>query len=244
MLVATQDSPRRWLEQLIARSTELSDRSRTTTLRELEDWKSDAGHCLLRLGLEMDPIREQLAKLKFQGPMVPGTSLAERQQEHYYRTLAEAIRLLEDARHIAQAREPISVSGAVAGPPMARFPTPAGAGWADVSLRFTSEFQAQITVAGRTEVRNYAEMGFEDRRREIPDSAWELLRKFAENGGTIGNSQQANGAPWPVVEKRVQILRKRLRQLFQIPDDPFEPYRRAKCYRAKFHIESARACQA
>lgn len=243
-MVAAQDSARRWLEQLIARSTELSDRSRATTLRELEDWKSDAVHCLLRLGLQMDPIREELAKLEFQVPMLPGATLADRLQEHYYGTLAEAIKLLEDARHIAQAVEPISVSGDVARPPVARFPTPEGAGWADVSIRLTSEFQAQITVAGCSEVRNYAEMGFEDRRSQLPDSAWELLRQFAEHGGTIRNSQQANSTRWPLVEKRVQIIRKRLRQLFQIPGDPFEPYHRVKCYRAKFRIESARAYQA
>lgn len=40
-----------------------------------------------------------------------------------------------------------------------QFPTPDGSIWADVTIRFTSDLQVQITVRHSTEVRTYAEMG-------------------------------------------------------------------------------------
>ena len=117
--------------------------------------------------------------------MPAGDSLEHRQQEHYYRTLGEAGRLLEDALHITRAAGFTALSRPGTRPLVTPLPTTEGATWRDVSIRFTSEFQVQITVLGHTAVRNYVDMGFEDRRRQVPDSAWELLQSGRRTQGFV-----------------------------------------------------------
>jgi hypothetical protein len=121
-----------------------------------------------------------------------------------------------------------------------RFPTPPNAGWLDVKIEFLSDERIQVTVKNVTETRNYAEMGFDDRRTQKPDLAWLLLRRFAEHQGTISSEIEA-GDRWVKVEPRVAKIRKRLRGLFGLDSDPFAPYRDTQSYRAKFRITWARS---
>jgi hypothetical protein len=58
--------------------------------------------------------------------------------------------------------------------PAPPFPTPKGATWGDLTVRFTSDQRVQLTMGTQSETRNFAEMGCEDRRQELPDVAWEL----------------------------------------------------------------------
>ena len=119
------------------------------------------------------------------------------------------------------------------------FPTPAGASWGEVRLRFTSDFQVQIWVRDESGTRNFAEMGFEDRRGtgDKPTMGWQLLKQFAECGGVLPPFE-FNDSKRAVIEKQVQTIRKRLKGLFGIQEDPFHKFRLNQAYRAKFHIES------
>ena len=123
---------------------------------------------------------------------------------------------------------------------MAPFRTPPGATWGEVWIRFIGDFRVQITLHHIEEVRNFVEMGFEDRRgkgKSKPDSSWELLRKLAEMNGVLQCSQEVDGVPWRKIETRVQTIRRRLRALFGIPGDPIEYERRSNCYRTRLKIE-------
>jgi len=117
------------------------------------------------------------------------------------------------------------------------FATPEGSTWDDVTIRLTSDFQVQISIRGRSEVRNYIEMGFEDRRAKRnpkPDQKWEFLRRFAEGTGAIQSTKEA--AEWPKLEKAVQSISARLKKLFDISDPPIEYDRRSKSYMTKFKL--------
>lgn len=117
------------------------------------------------------------------------------------------------------------------------FDTPPGSTWAAVLIRFTSDFQVQITVWNQIEVRNYIEMGFEDRRgkrQSKPDGNWQSLREFAARGGEIVSTREA--ADWPKLEKAVQTINKRLQKLFGFSSRSIIYDRTAKAYRTRFKI--------
>ena len=118
------------------------------------------------------------------------------------------------------------------------FSTPDGSTWPDVIIRFTSDFQSQISVGDHTEVRTFIEMGFEDRRKgkrnSKPDQNWEVLRTFAEHGGTFGSTKEAN--KWPKIEKRVQVINTRLKKLFGFSEKPIKYDKKARAYKAKVRL--------
>jgi hypothetical protein len=121
------------------------------------------------------------------------------------------------------------------------FPTPDGATWKDVSITFISDLRVQIAVLGVTDTRNYAEMGFADNRGGKglkPTAAWACLRQLAENAGTVERPKgfKSNRIQ---LEKQIQSVRSRLRKLFQVNDDPFEPFRAVKAYKARFSAKCA-----
>jgi hypothetical protein len=118
------------------------------------------------------------------------------------------------------------------------FPTPHGSRWADVHIRFTSDFQVQINVGDVTEVRTYIEMGFEDRRKgkqnSKPDQNWEVLRAFAESGGTIDSTKEATD--WGKLEKRVQTVNARLKRIFGFSENAIGYDRKAIAYRSRIKV--------
>lgn len=111
--------------------------------------------------------------------------------------------------------------------------------WKDVDIRFTSEFQVQITTPDDALVMNYADLGFEDRRGGggKPNLAWRTFRRLAECGGTL-----ADASTWTATEKRVQEIRRKLRDRIDIPGDPI-PFVPGAGYRAAFKISCAAAYQ-
>ena len=119
------------------------------------------------------------------------------------------------------------------------FPTPAGALWKDVSIKFIGDHRVQITVLKVIQTRNNAEMGFEDRRGGgNPDSGWECLRLLAKFQGKIDRPRDLIRPGWSKVEKQIQTVRRRLKELFGIPGDPL-PFRHRSCYEAQFEIKLA-----
>lgn len=91
-----------------------------------------------------------------------------------------------------------------------------------------------------------AEMGFADKRDGTPDTAWVTLRTLAEAQGTLHNARSI-GTHWAKVEKRIQKIRQRLRQLHPAKDDPL-PFKKeghfkgaVSGYEARFRISCAPA---
>jgi hypothetical protein len=118
------------------------------------------------------------------------------------------------------------------------FPTPDGAIWKDVSITFVSDHRVRIAVRSVTQTRSYAEMGFEDRRGGggKPDSAWECLKLLAKSAGRIERPADFRRQGWPKVEKQVQAIRARLKELFGIRDEPL-PFLNRRVYEAQFTIK-------
>jgi hypothetical protein len=61
-------------------------------------------------------------------------------------------------------------------------------GWENIEISFISDDRVQVKIGSQVETRNYAEMGFEDKRSGKPNHAWGVLRALARNGGVIPNS--------------------------------------------------------
>jgi hypothetical protein len=114
-----------------------------------------------------------------------------------------------------------------------------GADWATIEILFLSDERVQIRNGVHTETRNYAELGFADRRIERgkeakPNLAWVILRALAEQNGIIRDGSKT-GVAWPKVEKRMQFIRKALRKHFGIAADPV-PFVAGTGYEASFKI--------
>jgi hypothetical protein len=110
--------------------------------------------------------------------------------------------------------------------------------WPEIEIRFLSEERIQISVNDQLETRNYAEMGFRDRRNGKPNAAWALFKVLGLEGGVIAlpNDRQR----WAQMEKRIQELRKVLRSQFGLGTDPL-PHIKGTGYQALFKISSARS---
>ena len=79
-----------------------------------------------------------------------------------------------------------------------------------------------ISNAGSSETRNYAEMGFvdkRDRRKGKPNQAWTALRLLAEKKGSIG-IEMVPQKDLSSLQKCIQQIRKVFRNHFGISDDP------------------------
>jgi hypothetical protein len=113
-----------------------------------------------------------------------------------------------------------------------------GASWQAIEISFLSDERVQIRNGANIETRNYGELGFADRRAKRgepkPNRAWVTFRAMAEQNGIIRDGAKT-GAAWRYVEKRVQEIRKVLRNHFSITADPI-PFVKGTGYQACFKI--------
>jgi hypothetical protein len=107
--------------------------------------------------------------------------------------------------------------------------------WENIEISFLSDERIQIRNGTVLETRNYGEFGFEDGRSGKPNQAWVTLRALAEERGLIQAPTKAH-RDWSRVEKRIQEIRKVLRNHFGISHDPI-PYVEGTGYRALFKID-------
>lgn len=111
--------------------------------------------------------------------------------------------------------------------------------WEHVEISFLSDERVQVKVREGMETWNYAEMGFEDRRNGTPNQEWILLRELAVNKGVLTNSAK-KAREFIRMEKRMERVRKGLRQFFKITSDPILRHP-GEGYRCRFKIECARS---
>jgi hypothetical protein len=117
--------------------------------------------------------------------------------------------------------------------PVIRFPTPPGARWEEVSIRFITQHQVHIRVRGAADTYEHTQMGMANKRNDLPTKQWELLQLFAENRGELTwNSPGADRRH----EHRRLILARELRSFFGIEDDPFDHLPRGRGWRTRFSI--------
>lgn len=99
----------------------------------------------------------------------------------------------------------------------ARFPTPAGATWSDVAIRFLDGHTVHVNVSGAVEECDCVRMGMASQRNRRPTKQWHLLAKFAAGDGVIswkrGNADRG-------LQKQKELLAHRLQAFFGIDGEP------------------------
>jgi hypothetical protein len=70
----------------------------------------------------------------------------------------------------------------------------------------------------------------------MPDQQWHLLKLLAGQGGELRWGDKTPTSVKANARAKIKIIRKRLRALVQIDDDPFEPYWRVKAYKTRFSL--------
>ena len=122
-----------------------------------------------------------------------------------------------------------------------RFPTPEGCTWGDIHIRVISNEAIEISAKGARQRCNFAELGFKDGRKgDIPDQQWRLLVDALGKFGVIPTRGLHDSSKFGKLKKAVSIIRKRLRDVVGLPDDPFEPFVARKGWKARFMTSDAR----
>ena len=106
--------------------------------------------------------------------------------------------------------------------------------WGDIQVWFLSDERVEVTDGSTVLTFNYTEFGFEDSRSGKPNSAWAMLRRFAENEGRL-ELASIEMVDRSQVEKQIQDVRRVLRHHFGLGDDPL-PFQRNEGYRAIFKL--------
>jgi hypothetical protein len=94
--------------------------------------------------------------------------------------------------------------------------------WHEIEIAFLSDHQVEILTRGQRKNYNYAELGFEDRRRGNPNLAWATFRQIAEGEGVkkLPPIAKERARDRGKLEKRIQEIRTKLRTFFGIKEDP------------------------
>lgn len=123
--------------------------------------------------------------------------------------------------------------------PLKKFPIPRGVHWQEISIEFISNDSIKISAKDVAKKYTYAEIGFKDARKiDSPDSIWKFFKKgFASHNGEINWKTDMPKENKNNLKKVVSQLRKRLRAVIEIEDDPFYLYYKVKGYKTKFNIK-------
>jgi hypothetical protein len=143
----------------------------------------------------------------------------------------------------APVQSPTAVSGEAqskvpaTAPPLQSRASVAAISWASIEISFLSDHSVQIRNGTKAKPLNYAEFGFVDRRTGNPNRAWSMLLTLAKERGII-RDHRSSGQTWPQIEKRIQEIRKTLREYFHLSADTADPipYVSGTGYQARFKI--------
>jgi len=114
------------------------------------------------------------------------------------------------------------------------FPTPAGARWSDVRIRFQDGHTVAVSVGAISQTLTYTQMGMNDGRNAKPTMQWDLLHSFArEHGLLTWDSSDAS----PKLKKRRETLSKDLTVFFRIEGEPIVLTQDRKGWRTVFTIK-------
>jgi hypothetical protein len=111
-------------------------------------------------------------------------------------------------------------------------PLPAGVGWKDLSLTVCEETLI-VEYKRQREMLYRSDIGFETTGGS-PTRLWTFLRALGALAGVLQPSVSAGGLPKDL-RKPVSDLRRILREIFLLDDDPFHPSRGA-IYRTRFKV--------
>lgn len=111
---------------------------------------------------------------------------------------------------------------------------PEGTEWKDVFFHFIDYEELEIQTTKKAYgIKGYETLGFKDGRCRRPNRLWKTLIILAINNGKI--SRDTKG--FHPTKRDYSDLRRQLKNLFGINDDPFFPWSSHKCYEVKFIIK-------
>ena len=123
--------------------------------------------------------------------------------------------------------------------PIARFPSPKNLKWEEVNVTFVSNETLEIRARGIIKKYNFAQLGFQDSRKvDSPNTLWRLLKDYFASE-YLEIAWERSNLPLDLMknmQKRVSRLRKHLKEIMGIEEDPFSPYREVRAYSPKFSI--------
>jgi hypothetical protein len=103
--------------------------------------------------------------------------------------------------------------------------------WVDVAIHVVNERLLLVVVAGRRWRVSPADCGMETKASRRATLAWELLHAICDGNGTFMGRRF--GGP-QALKSTLKRLRRHLRALFGLGDDPFFPFRRKEGWHARF----------
>lgn len=115
----------------------------------------------------------------------------------------------------------------------AQLPIIPATSWATITIRFITEQQVVVeTPEAGQRITDFAALGFMDRRTGRPVSAWMFLFGLAQRGGEY---EGPNPIPETVKQQKMALSVK-LRRVFGLDTDPFEPYQERGTYRILLNL--------
>lgn len=116
------------------------------------------------------------------------------------------------------------------------FPTPEGTTWEEVTFRIGDDNRLIIQVGSETSTYTHKKAGFFNQRNGEPDVAWNLLVVLAQNDNQLTRRTTATQIEVNAFKQRVSKLRRLLKRLMGIEDDPFYKYQSIKAYELKANL--------
>ncbi len=115
-----------------------------------------------------------------------------------------------------------------------RFPTPTGATWGNVTIKFLDGHKVSIRCKSESGVFNFNDMGMVDRRKAEPDVQWQFLRDLSDGRGSMSS---ISGLADRKNVKRKQTLNERLEAFFGIDGEAAVTWDAdASEYRCRFQL--------
>jgi len=170
-------------------------------------------------------------------------------QLHYYgAALKHFVELRQHHSHVllGSLQKAINVYKSVVPSQRDRFPTPSGTKWEEITITFISGKSIRIKAGGVSKIYHYAQIGFVDGR--IGDKSSKLWGFF--HGLAKVNGEFDWGLPMDLggrfvdlgdrtqVYKWVSDLRKILKRIMGLTDDPFYPFWSKRKYETRFTLRN------
>jgi hypothetical protein len=119
--------------------------------------------------------------------------------------------------------------------------------WEYITIQFIDDENIKITAPDNFKYKaNYTEMGFKDKKKLCPNIQWKFLHFLSLRKGYLSwksLAEERNAMKQKDIEKlinqakkRKQLLSEKLKEYFQINEDPFYDYRKKNAYEVKFNL--------
>ncbi len=110
--------------------------------------------------------------------------------------------------------------------------------WDEITITLISLDSIRITTRDFKQTYHFSELDMKDRRSsEKADSNWILLSLFAKKNGTVTYTDIDSTGKYSSPKKAIATLQSKLKQLFDLKDNPIEKYKSRVGYIAKFYIK-------